>query len=308
MAGIQRRRFIQIAALATVFAGRSALAGEGQTYTWTGRALGAEAEITLTHESRGAAEAVVGKAVAEVRRLEGIFSLYNENSSIRQLNRDGYLTQPPLEFLSLLSEAKSIADETGGRFDITVQPVWDLYRDRTPTDQEIADALQKVGADGVLIDPGEVRFARDGMAITLNGIAQGFITDRITELLRAEGFSNVLVNLGEFSGVGSPPDRDGWTVGIKGQDQDVIDRVLLKDRAMATSEPGSFIFDPRTGRAVSQYRSVSVLADNATRADGLSTAFMQMSPAEISAFNTKNPSLGTLITDRDDQILRFGRV
>ena len=126
------------------------------------------------------------------------------------------------------------------------------------------------------------------MALTLNGVAQGYIADRIADLLRAEGMARVLVDMGEIHAVGSRADGTPWRAGIALPGGDLRPgSVPLVDRALATSAPlGTVldpagrighIVDPRTGRPGGLWRQVSVSASRAALADGLSTGFCLMS-------------------------------
>ena len=127
------------------------------------------------------------------------------------------------------------------------------------------------------------------MAITLNGIAQGYITDRVADLLTAQGLRQVLVDMGEIRALGGRRDGSGWPVHIAASSGNRLARrtVLLDNRALATSATLGTTFDaagrlghivdPRTGYPVSEPRQVTVEAPSATIADGLSTALCLMS-------------------------------
>jgi thiamine biosynthesis lipoprotein len=127
------------------------------------------------------------------------------------------------------------------------------------------------------------------MALTLNGIAQGYITDKVGETLRARGFSHVLVSMGEQLALGPKWDGAAWRVGIAdpAAPEKAIAEVPLAGGALATSagygtsfdRAGriSHILDPRTGRPAETWASISVIAPSATLADGLSTA-LSVSP------------------------------
>ncbi len=115
------------------------------------------------------------------------------------------------------------------------------------------------------------------MAITLNGIAQGYITDRIAGLLRNEGFEQAMVDLGEFRALGNHPEGRAWRAGLRGGRT-----VGLSDNALAVSggygttfEPGGrfhHIFDPANGASANALREAAVIAPRAMIADGLATA------------------------------------
>src|SRR5690606_33904156 len=123
-----------------------------------------------------------------IARLERIFSLYRADSDLCRLNRDGRHDAPPLELVELLSLAASVSAASGGAFDVTVQPLWLRYAehfaavDADPAGPALDDLLALVDWRGVSVDAGRVALARPGMAITLNGIAQGYITDRVADL------------------------------------------------------------------------------------------------------------------------------
>jgi len=297
-AGVTRRRFISIAAAfgSNFLVGSEAYAvnaAPGRPLRWRGSALGAEAEIQLYYGNHARAEHALAACRNEIARLESLFSLYRSDSAINTLNRKRSLDHPDNDFLHLLSRAAAVSTNTAGAFDITIQPLWSLYASHFstpsadlagPKENQIAHALALVGWQGVQLSTKRISFARRGMAITLNGIAQGFITDRIAYLLRRMGYENVLVHLGESYAMGRHADGRPWRLGIASPDGNdgVLTTVSLENRALATSggyaSPFSqdgrhhHLFDPRNGRSANHYRSISVLASDATTADALSTA------------------------------------
>ncbi len=191
-----------------------------------------------------------------------------------------------------MSRARSISLATGGAFDVSVQPLWKLYARHfaTPTADPKGPAPQLVERARALVDQGELAIGRrhlglgrEGAAVTLNGIAQGYITDRVIALLRRRGIARVFVDLGESRVLGVRPDGRPWQVGLVDPTRpDRLARTLpLVDRALATS--GGYgtrfdasgrhhnLFDPATGRSANHYLGVSILAPDATTADALST-------------------------------------
>ncbi len=301
-----RRRFIHVSAAAAGLAllpvrrGPSAAvasAANPHLRTWRGVALGADATLQIHHPDPATADRLIVRCRAEVARLERIFSLYREDSALRRLNRDGRLDDPPLELVELLGRAEAFSRLTAGAFDVTVQPLWDLYAAHFSTQRPdpagpgraaIAATLAHVGHDGVELAAAGVRLTKPGMALTLNGIAQGYITDLVVDLLRHEGIDHSLVDMGEIRALGSRPSGSPWSVGLEDPTAPgtVAERIAIIDQAVATSggygtqfDPqGRFnhIFDPRTGETSWRYLSVSVIAPTATVADALSTGFSLM--------------------------------
>ena len=290
MTAITRRRFFAISAAAAALPGLAF--GAAPVTRWRGIALGAGASMTLTGVGEVEAAPVIDRVMSEIDRLEAIFSLYRANSVLSRLNRTDRLASPPPEMLELLTLCGAIHRQTGGAFDPTIQPLWALYAEaaaegRTPSDAEIDTARARTGWAGLRFDTDGVTFTRPGMALTLNGVAQGYIADRIADLLRAEGMAGVLVDMGEIHAVGSRADGTPWRAGIALPGGDLRPgSVGLVDRALATSAPlGTVldpagrighIVDPRSGRPGGLWRQVSVSASRAALADGLSTAFCLM--------------------------------
>lgn len=251
-------------------------------YRWRGVALGAEAEIILAHPDEAAARAMIGRAVAEVARLEKVFSLYRPNSAVSRLNRAGRLDAPPLDLVRLIEESRLYHDLTGGKFDITVQPLWELYGRGEVTRRALAEALAVVGQDKVEVEAGRIVLGKKGMALTFNGIAQGYITDRVADLLRDLGMTGVVIDLGEIRTLGRHPSGRAWKVGL-GEGGRTVD---LANRALATSSASDsgivHMFDPQRGAVPSRYRRLSVMAKRATAADAFSTALTFLAPELIS--------------------------
>jgi FAD:protein FMN transferase len=305
---ISRRRVLGIAgAAAGLTAGGAGLAAllraKGKpslpAYRWRGVVLGASASITIAHPDPAAARRIVAESLGEVARLERIFSLYRADSALTALNRTAILADPPGDLLALLSVARRVHGASAGAFDPTVQPLWRLYAEhfaRRPHDRAgpgasaIAAALKRTGFGDVAFDAERIAL-RPGMALTLNGIAQGYIADRVAALMRAAGISDTLIDMGEIRALGRHGSGRPWRAGIPvpGARTRMLATLDLVNTALATSgddgtqfdAAGRFghILDPRSGRPARLNHSVSVRAPTAALADALSTAMFVM-PAE----------------------------
>lgn len=286
---LSRRRFISITAgVAASGIGAAIAPVPAETATWRGVALGADAKLVVTGLPRPEADRLIAMAGAEIERLENIFSVYRPQSSLSALNATGILEMPPPELLSLLSIADSIHAASGGMFDPTIQPLWRVYAEHKgqPPRALMREAAGLVGWQHVRSDAGFVKFEKANIALTLNGIAQGFITDRITRLLKSEGLSSAVVKLGEIAAVGHDQRNEPWQIGIaKRGDEPAEEFVALADQAIATSSAvgttfdgtTSHIIDPGSGLpARSRWQRVSVIHPSAAIADGLSTAAILM--------------------------------
>ena len=300
---ISRRRFIAfVGAAAGLPLLLKAGGAQARPVRWEGTSLGAPASIQLYHTDEKLARAAIDAGLAELARQEAIFSVYRADSAITQLNREGVLENAPPDFINMLTRALTLAKISDGVYDPTVQPVWQLYfrhfissnpDSAGPKPSELAEALALVDWRGVEIDAGRSRvsFARPGMGLTLNGGAQGYISDRVVDVLRSYGFDRMLVDMGEPRAISTKPDGTAWRIGIANPADpgSTVTTLEVVDKCVATSggygtlfdQEGKFthIIDTRSGRTAEKLLGVSVVADKGIIADGLSTA-MLMAPVE----------------------------
>jgi thiamine biosynthesis lipoprotein len=96
-------------------------------------ALGSEVSITALHADREVARQAVEAAMAELRLVEGVMSLYRPQSQLCRLNRVGILVAPHPYLVEVLRRAQAMSAQTGGAFDVTVQPLWLLYAEAKKT-------------------------------------------------------------------------------------------------------------------------------------------------------------------------------
>jgi len=324
---ISRRRFITVAGASAALAGFGfgvRPAHDAPLVAWRGYALGAEATIMLHHESPVAARRLIESCRAEIRRLESHFSLYDPESSLCRLNATGRLDDPSPDFLRLLADCRRFHEATDGAFDPSVQPIWTVYAThfRTgnsadgPPPTALAAAHRLVGFGAVGFGSASVTFGHPGMALTFNGIAQGYITDRVADLLRDSGITDTLVSLGETRVLGRHPTGRDWRIAL--DDGDDAPTLSLANAAVATSagaaspfEPSGrhhHLFDPTMGRSTTPCRSVSVVAARATTADATSTALAVLPTARAADVLKATGARRALITRTDGRRLDHSAV
>ncbi|MBH88526.1 MAG: thiamine biosynthesis protein ApbE [Pelagibacterales bacterium] len=259
--------------------------------TWKGIALGSQAEITIYHSDKREAENILKDSYKKLSKLENLFSLYKNNSQLSLLNKNGFIEKPHPDMIELFNLSEKYAKITNGAFDITVQPLWNVYskafndNGKPPSEIEIEKALSLVDWKSISIDNNLISFKKPGMSSTLNGIAQGFITDKISENLINLGIDNTLVQLGEYRGIGDHPDGRPWRLLLSNpENTDSIGEIEFTNAAVATSAglgtpfdlTGNYhhIFDPKNGHNPNKQLQASVLSKTATEADALATAFL----------------------------------
>jgi thiamine biosynthesis lipoprotein len=281
------------AAAGSVLAGGSSRSADQANFVWRGTAMGADAQILFGGIDADAARGATAIAIAEIERLEHALSLFREDSEICRLNRDKSLSVPSGDMRRALALALDVAAASGGLFDPTVQALWETYVDwfsarpdaGLPPEPAIERARAMVDWRRIALSADLIRLG-EGQRITLNGLGQGYVTDRVADLLRARGLTQVLVDLGEQRALGPRLSGAPWLVERAGGDP-----IELSDGALATSEGNGCIlgaegaahhlFDPRTGRSASHWRRIIVHHGSAAVADALSTALYAASPGEI---------------------------
>ncbi|MEQ4489001.1 MAG: FAD:protein FMN transferase [Dehalococcoides mccartyi] len=305
---LTRRDFIRISA---VGAGVLAAGGLGIKelitsaaecqYSETKTLLGTSITITLVDSSRDNAEAKVKDTFAEIERLSSVFNRFDITSELYRLNKSGQAIGASSEFVSVLSSAQYCAELSGGAFDPTVLPALTLCqesfakaKDKTKLPFSVAqldEVKYLVDYKEMSIKGKDVVLGRNGMALTLDGIAKGYIVDKATEYLRGRGVSQVIVEAGgDLALQGMREDGQPWKVGIQNPRSGIIgdcyDVIQSSNACMATS--GDYenaftpdykynhIIDPRTGFSPQELCSATVIARDTLLADALATAAMVM--------------------------------
>jgi len=234
---------------------------------------------------------VIDEVFSEMKRLDDLLSKFNPQSEIFRLNQKKRLVVSE-ETFEVIEKAIEFNSLTDGAFDITIGELIDLWKQAIdkkalPDEKSIRIALVKSGTDKIRLnkDKREV-ILLNGVTIDLGGIAKGFIVDKAIKLVKTRGVDSCMINAGgDIYCLGKRNKRD-WRVGVLDprNDAHILKRINLEDNTVATSgdyqqffeiegKRYSHIIDPRSGYPVDNHViSVTVLADDATTADALSTA------------------------------------
>jgi thiamine biosynthesis lipoprotein len=292
------------------------------------RAMACEFEVCFNagDDPRGTELAL--EALDLIDALEEQLSYFRETSELMQINRhaaDGPVEVEPRLF-ALLELAVQIFRETGGAFDITSTPLWEAWgfarrAGEVPTEEKLAEALACVGSQHLELDAARrtIRFLRPDVRLNLGSLGKGFALDRCAEYLTAAGLRDFLLH-GGYSSVlargseatlqaAAPADTSaGWIVGVRHplRPERRVAELRLRGRAISTS--GSMaqafwhqgrryghILDPRSGRPADTLLSATAVADNATLAEALSTAFFVMGPEAALEYCRQRPDVAAVL-------------
>ena len=295
-------------------------AAEGlRLHSGSGLAFGTTVTIKVLHTDDLTAQTAIAAALQQVHHIDTLMSLHQESSQVFQLNQHGSLARPHDHLLQVLTFTQQLSMLTRGAFDITVQPLWQAFsrasaQGTLPTPAEMAAAKALVNWQRIDIASAQVRFGTPGMAITLNGVAQGYAVDLAMAALLEHGVQHALLDTGEFGAIGSKAHNQAWQLGIgHPRHADALAATLKMDgRKVATS--GDYetyfspdfvhhhIFDPVSGDSPLELASVTVLAPTGILADGLSTAFMVMGSDKALALSAKIHDVDLMLIDKNGEI------
>jgi len=261
-------------------------------------AMGTVYEIAVYDESPQRALKAIDQAFAEIVRLDEMLSNYKPESDLSRLNRNGHFhaEKVPPDLYRVMEESVRYSKLSGGKFDITVAPLVDMWKaalrgDRVPTAEEQQKLRACVGYEKIeLIPPDRVEFHSPCMRIDVGSIGKGYAVDRAVDILRANGIKNALVDAGQSSiyGMGAPPGRNAWEVHLRDPSNRVDPTVMLSENSVSTSEqtPPSLlgnetaghIIDPDNGKPLETRYALSIVVKTGTASDALSTALLLVGP------------------------------
>jgi thiamine biosynthesis lipoprotein len=282
------------------------ITAEGLDSTWTSKA--------------------VDDAFDEIDRLDLVLDPWNPGSELAAINAAGAERRVPCspDLFTVLDSSLSVARETGGAFDPTVEPlerVWDFRgAGRVPEDGELSDALAAVGWTMLQVEPEPrvLRFRREHMGLDFGDLGRGYALDRAAELLRLRRVERALIDIGDQQiGVSR---GEAWVIDIA----DPTDRLrpafrlVLRRGAVSTAGQGEkFVtadhqrygrmVDPRNGHPLETNATVTVVAGSALRAAGIATALLTMGRDRARAFVEDRPDLGVLWLESDSDGLHAWR-
>lgn len=243
-------------------------------------------------------QAIAHEALVGVRALDHQLSFFSPHSEIAAINRSAALRPVSVEprLFELLRRCREIWELTEGAFDPTVGPLleiwgWTRRKGRLPENEEIRQALSKVGMHRVDLNAAKctVRFEREGMSLNLGSVGKGYALDRAAEILHEHGIDQALIHGGTSSvrALGRPPGETAWKVAL--EDPRRQGRSLasfpLHDKCLGVSgghlqslQAGKrrygHVLDPASGRPAESALLAAVVTGSAADADAFSTALL----------------------------------
>jgi FAD:protein FMN transferase len=287
---------------------------EAMTVSRGGTAFGTTVRLTVTAETEVKAHRALDAGFAEIRAIGKAFNLFDPTSEVSRLNRAGVLRKPSSLMRNVLAMTDVVWQETEGAFDPTVQPLWQAWKQAngaSPNETQLNDLRQALGWHHVHHDETSIRFAKPNMALTFNGIAQGYAADRVAAAFRENDVSAALIDTGE---TGVVPNWGNTTFAIRDPRDaartiatlDVTDGFIATSGDYASSFTPDFsahhIFDPKTARSPRELSSVTVQAKSGAIADAFATA-MLVAGSEKASELARRLRLNTCLVGKDRNII-----
>ncbi len=259
--------------------------------------MGTQASVTLPAPDAARIDEAADIVEAVFVDIERKLSLYRAASELTAINKAAGkkpVTVSPVT-LNTVRLAYQYAQSTHGLFDPTVTPLLQRWheaatrRSGIPDASDLAKALSLVDYRRIVIDAeaSTVFLQRSGMVLDLGGIAKGKAADLAAATLKAKGYDAFLIDLGgDIRCAGAPADQPAWRVGVRNPfDTSQLLGVLHMQEFPAVTTSGNYerfieingkrfghIIDPRNGKMAQDMAGVTVTAEDAAKADALSTA------------------------------------
>jgi thiamine biosynthesis lipoprotein len=289
--------------------------------------MGSSLQITLWTTDAAGATAVADAVFAEFDRLDRLLSVWKEGSDVLRLNAAAGDRAVPVsaETIEVLTIARQLSEWTGGKFDVTFGALSGLWKfdqdqdDTIPSRAAVAARLPYVDYTAVEIDAanGRAFLRRRGVQVHLGGIGKGYAVDRGAAILRARGFNDFMIQSGGDLFVSGRRGDRPWRLGIRdprGPEERTFAALDLTNGTFSTS--GDYerffitngvryhhILDPDRGEPARLSRSVTIVADRAVIADGLSTAVFILGPEQGMALIERLPDVEGVIVGADNRVL-----
>ena len=310
---MKRRQILQLG----MGIGLSFNAAARESLVWQERSLlgfGTTLWIKAAHTDAGSLQQALNESVKAIRSVEIQMSLFDPDSAVSRLNRLGELRRPDPELLSVLTLAQYVSQRSAGAFDVTMQPLWNLWSlhsqsQTLPSSKALSQTRSLVNWQALTVSSDVVRLTVKGMGVSLNGIAQGYAADKVRSVLQAHGVQHALIDTGETSLLGQSPKGDTWQFAVESSvvSNEAPQVITPGGWAVATSSDlhTSFsadhvhhhILNPHTGDSPTHWATVSVIAPSCALADALTKVFFMCPPQRIERL-AKAWGVGAVLQDK----------
>jgi len=284
--------------------------------------MGTLIHAEVWHQKPALAEYALVAVMEEMRRIDNLMSPFKPESELSLLNKNAWSTPFAVspELFDLLKKSHRISELTNGAFDVTYASAGRYYDYRKairPADAQLEMTIEAIDYRHLQFDQTKhtIRFTHKNVYVDLGGIAKGYAVDRCIELLGRLGIKQAMVSAGGDSRIIGDHRGQPWSVGIKDprNSKAMVAVLPLENTAISTSgdyerffvEDGvryHHILDPGTGKSASGSRSVTILGEEATFTDALSTGVFVLGPKKGLALVNRLPGVDAIIINAEGEL------
>ena len=279
--------------------------------------------VTVYATDKASADKAAAAAFARIQKVADAASIFDKKAEAFRLNRDGHLDNPSAELIELTRLSLEYNRITNGYFDITVQPLLDLWsaglwKEKPEVQQSrVAETMKLIGSDNIELSASRISLPVKGMKLTFGAIAKGYAVEEALNTLKAEGIKHATVTAGgEIGSLGTKPDGQPWTIALVNPDnakQSLATFQWLAEKSISTSgnyeryfsadKKVNHLVNPKTGYSIPDCTSVTIIASTNTRTDALATAIFAMGPEAGMNLVKSLKDVECLMVDGNNQII-----
>src|SRR5215510_1421531 len=208
--------------------------------------MGTVFEIAAYDRSSQQASDAIEKAFQEIIRIDDLMSNYKADSALSKLNRSAHFHTEtvPVDLYRAIDRSLQLSKFSGGKFDISVAPLVNLWKaalsgDSMPSPAQQQEVRNCVGYEKIeLTPPDQITFHSDCLQVDLGAIGKGYAVDCAAEILQSGGVHNAFINAGGSTivALGAPPGQSAWLVHLRDPSRIIDPQVMLRDQSVSTSE------------------------------------------------------------------------
>jgi len=314
---MKRRQLLQLGMGLGLGLGGGAHAAARESLVWQERSLmgfGTTLWLKAAHTDANRLHAALDASVKAIRSVEKQMSLFDPDSAVSRLNQQGALRKPDADLVSVLTLAQYVSRRSAGAFDVTMQPLWNLWSlhaqtQTLPSSKALSQSRSLVNWQAMTVSADIVRLHAKGMGVSLNGIAQGYAADKVRAVLQSQGVQHALIDTGETALLGQTPAGVDWRFAVEPSVASTVAPPFIHPHGLATATSSDahtvfsadrkhhHILNPHTGDSPTHWATVSVMAPSCALADALTKVFFMCPPQAVERL-AKVWGVGVVLQDK----------
>lgn len=272
-------------------------------------------------------EKIIDKAFDEVKKLEELVSINKEGTELDKVNENAGIAPIKVsdDTFTMVKKGLEYSKLTDGYFDITIGPIVKLWsiglpEARVPSQEEITEKLKFVGYKDLELDEENktIFLKRKGMLIDLGGIAKGYTADKVSTILKEEGVTKAIVDLGgNVYAIGEKSKNTPWKIGVQNPSEtrgEIVGTLMLDNKSIVTS--GIYErFIEKDGKKYhhilssfngypyeNEIAGVTIISNTSIDGDALSTSVFAMGVDKGLEFVNNHPDIEAIFVTKDNKI------